>query len=316
MIAQPLPALHRSLVKGLAGPGLPLARKLATWLWLTIALALCAPAQAQISLRDDRGTAVSLAGAPARIVSLLPSLTESLCALDGCARLVGVDRYSNWPPSVRSLPQLGGMDDALIERIVSLKPDLVLAAPSTRAVERLESLGLKVLVFESKSHGDVQRTLVQLAAVLGRPLEASRVWDRIEDDLQRAAAQVPAALRGQRVYFEIGDGPYAAGASSFIGQTLQRLGLGNIVPADQGPFPKLNPEFVVRAQPDIIMAARRSIADMPRRPGWSSLQALQRKQVCGFDTEANELLVRPGPRMGTAALQLAHCLADLVKASP
>jgi len=270
-------------------------------------------ANAQITLHDDRGATIVWAASPQRIVSLLPSLTESVCALGGCARLVGTDRFSNSPPSVMALPKLGGLEDAQIEAIVALKPDVVLAAPSARAVERLESLGLKVLVLESRDHADVQRTLKALAQLLGAPAEADKVWAAIERDLVAAAARVPARLRGQRVYFEVDATPYAAGASSFIGQTLGRLGMANAIPPELGPFPKLNPEYVVRAQPDIVMAAQRNLDEMPRRPGWSALRALQQRQSCGFDGAHYELLIRPGPRMGEAARVLADCLAGLGK---
>jgi iron complex transport system substrate-binding protein len=273
-------------------------------------------AGAQLSVRDDRGAVIALAASPQRIVSLLPSLTESVCALGGCARLVGTDRFSNSPAAVIALPKLGGLEDAQIERIVALKPDLVLVAPSARVTDRLEALGLKVLVLESRDHADVQRTLAALALLLGVPGEAEKVWRRIERELIDAAARVPARLRGQRVYFEIDATPYAAGASSFIGQTLARLGMGNAIPAELGPFPKLNPEYVLRAQPDIVMAAERSLPDMRRRPGWAALRALQQHRICGFDVARYELLVRPGPRMGEAAGALADCLVALGQMRP
>jgi iron complex transport system substrate-binding protein len=268
-------------------------------------------APAQPPLRDDRGVPVALAAPPQRIVSLLPSLTESVCVLGACARLVGTDRFSNWPASVAALPKLGGLDDAQIERIVALKPDVVLAAPSARVIERLEAIGLKVIVLDSRDHADVKHALVLLAGVIGTPAAADLAWAAIETDIADAAARVPARLRGQRVYFEIDATPYAAGAGSFIGQTLARLGLGNIVPAEMGPFPKLNPEYIVRAQPDIVMAARRDLAAMPRRPGWATLRALLNRQSCGFDAAQDELLTRSGPRMGEAARVLADCLAAL-----
>ena len=281
--------------------------------FFVIAMLLCwhAVAGAQISVRDDRGATVVLPAPPQRIVSLLPSLTESVCALGGCARLVGTDRFSNSPASVRALPKLGGLEDAQIERVAALRPDVVLAAPSARAIDRLEALGLKVLVLESRDHADVQRTLKTLAQLLGAPAEAGKVWAVIERELVDAAARVPPRLRGQRVYFEVDATPYAAGASSFIGQTLSRLGLANAIPPELGPFPKLNPEYVLRAQPDIVMAAQRNLDEMPRRPGWSALRALQRHQACGFDSEHYELLIRPGPRMGEAARALADCLVTL-----
>ena len=257
----------------------------------------------------------ALAGAapPQRIVSLVPGLTESLCALGACARLVGTDRYSNWPADVQALPKLGGLDDAQVERIAALRPDLVLAAPSARAVQRLEALGLRVVVLHTRSHQDVRHNLQALGTELGDAAGALAVWRQIELQMAEAAARVPAALRGRSVYFEVETSPYAAGPESFIGETLARLGLRNIVPAALGPFPKLSPEFVVRAQPDIVIAESRNHREMAQRPGWASLRALQRQQVCSFAGEPYELLVRPGPRMGQAALQLADCLATLGK---
>ena len=278
---------------------------------LSLLLLVHALAAAQVSVRDDRGADVALPASPQRIVSLLPSLTESVCALGACTRLVGTDRFSNSPASVIALPKLGGLDDAQIERIAALKPDVVLVAPSARVIDRLEALGLKVLVLESRDHADVHRTLTTLAQLLGVPLEADRVWAGIDRDLADADGRVPQRLRGLRVYFEIDATPYAAGASSFIGQTLSRLGMGNAIAPELGPFAKLNPEYIVRVQPDIIIAAARNLADMPRRPGWATLRALQRGQTCGFDGERYELLVRPGPRLGEAALVLADCLVTL-----
>ena len=273
------------------------------------------PAAAQAPLRDDRGATLVLAAAPQRIVSLLPSLTESVCALGACARLVGTDRFSNFPASVAALPKLGGLDDAQIERIVSLKPDVVLLSTSARVIDRLEALGLKVLVLESRSHADVARTLGLLAQMLGVPAEAERVAAGIERDMRAAAARVPAVLRGQRVYFEVDATPYAAGPTSFIGETLARLGMANAVPAELGPFPKLNPEYVLRLQPDIVMAAERNLAEMPKRPGWAALRALQARRSCGFAGERYELLIRPGPRTGEAALLLADCLVRITAAT-
>ena len=279
---------------------------LATLLWPLAALA-------QTTLQDGRGATLVLPAPPQRIVSLLPSLTESVCALGACARLVGTDRFSNSPTSVIDLPKLGGIDDAQIERIVALRPDVVLLSTSARVIDRLESLGLKVLVLEARDHADVKRSLTLLAQMLGTPAEAERVWSAIERDTRTAAERVPAALRGQRVYFEVDATPYAAGAGSFIGETLARLGMANAVPAELGPFPKLNPEYVVRLQPDIVMANERNLADMPKRPGWSTLRALKNGRSCGFALDRYELLIRPGPRMGEAALVLADCLVAISK---
>jgi iron complex transport system substrate-binding protein len=278
---------------------------------LTVSIsAVSAQSLTTITVRDDRDVEFNFSASPQRIISLLPSVTESVCALDACKRLVGTDQFSNSPPEVIALPKLGGLEDAQIERIVALKPDVVLAAKSARVTERLESLGLKVVVLESQTHVDVKRTLTLVARLLGTPEKADRVWAQIDRDIKLAAARVPAALRGKKVYFEVASAPYAAGASSFIGETLTRLGISNIVPPELGPFPKLNPEFIIRAQPDIIMATEREVKQMAGRPGWRGLTAL-RKRSCGFAPDRYELLIRPGPRMGEAALAIADCLVGL-----
>jgi iron complex transport system substrate-binding protein len=288
------------------------ARRLALQLVAVMALATAGWAQAQpIVVRDDRGTEHRFAAPPQRIVSLLPSLTEGLGVLGVGPRLVGVDRYSNWPNEVNALPRLGGLDDAQIESIARLKPDLVLASTSARALDKLEALGFPVVRLKSDSHADVRRTLGLLARLLGKPDEGERVWARQEAQITAAAARVPPALRGQRVYFELGGGPYAAGTTSFIGETLGRLGLVNIVPPELGPFPKLNPEFVVRARPELVMGNAREQAALLARPGWQAVPAVQQRRLCGFDNATYEMLIRPGPRLGEGATVLADCLAKL-----
>ncbi|MBB5204849.1 iron complex transport system substrate-binding protein [Inhella inkyongensis] len=275
-------------------------------------LALQGLAMAQtLLLKDDTGREHRLARPAERVVSLLPSLTESVHALGATARLVGVDRYSNWPEAIAKLPRLGGLDDVQIETIAALKPDVVLASTSARSLDRLEALGFTVLRLKSESHADVQRTLVLLARLIGQPERADPLWARLQQQLDAAAARVPARLRGQSVYFEIGGGPYAAGAQSFIGQTLARLGLPNAVPASLGPFPKLNPEFIVQARPGIVMGAEKEQAGLKNRPGWASIPALQRGRLCAFATPQYEILIRPGPRMGEAAELIADCLERL-----
>jgi iron complex transport system substrate-binding protein len=274
-----------------------------------LGLGLFALAAHAIEVVDERGVAVSLPQPPQRIVTLLPSLTEGVCALGACSRLVGVDNYSNSPGAVRALPQLGGGLEPNVEAIVALRPDAVLLAKSSRVTQRLEALGLKVLVLEPKSHADVRRVLDKLDQVLGTR-EAPNIWRAIDAGVSAAAQSLPAGARGQRVYFEVNSAPYAAGESSFIGETLARLGMKNIVPASLGPFPKLNPEYVVRANPDLIMVSVRSAAGMEQRPGWSGIRAVREGRVCRFDAAQSDVLVRPGPRMDEAARLMARCIAE------
>ena len=269
---------------------------------------LAAGAVQALQVTDDRGLTVTFARAPQRIVSLLPSLTESVCALGQCRRLVGVDRYSNYPASVQALPQVGGGLDPNLEAVVALKPDLVLMATSAPVGERLQSLGIKVLALEPKTHADVRRVL----QTIGRLLEvsdAAQVWREIDAGMLTAVQSLPPGADRMRVYFEVNSAPYAASESSFIGETLSRLGVNNIVPGKLGPFPKLNPEFVVRANPDVIMVGDRSYAGLQGRPGWPGIRAIREGRICVFSAAQADVVVRPGPRMAEGAQIMARCLS-------
>lgn len=279
------------------------------WLLMALALLVCAGAHAELRLVDDRGVAVTLPRTPQRIVSLLPSLTETVCALGRCHLLVGVDRYSNWPEAVRRLPTIGGGVDPSIEAIVALRPDLVLAATSSRGVERLESFGLKVLALEPRTSADAQRVMGVLGQVLDVP-DAARIWRDIDAGVAAAAQSLPPSARGLRVYYEVSTGGYAAGPSSFIGELMARLGVRNIIGPELGPFPRINPEFVVRADPDLIMIGQRNVAGLEQRPGWQGMRAMRQRRVCVFSPDQSDVLVRPGPRMAEAARLMAACLRD------
>lgn len=252
---------------------------------------------------------------PQRVVSLLPSLTETVCVLGACDRLVGVDRHSNWPQRVQALPKLGGLNDTSVEGIVALKPDLVLLAQSARVTERLRSLGLKVVTIEPQTNADVEAALRQVAALLGLPAQtAESVWKQINAEFPSPVGFAPPApaastapMREKTVYFEVGSG-FAAGQASFVGEWLTRLGAPNAVPASLGTFPRLNPEFVVRANPWLIITSEREAASLAQRPGWATLDAVKAGRVCGLSPAQSEVVGRPGPRMAEAARALAGCL--------
>ena len=269
-----------------------------------------------ITLVDDRGTAVALTAPPQRIVSLLPSLTESVCVLGACERLVATDRWSNWPAPVAGLPKLGGLEDANVERIVALRPDLVLLAPSSRLSGRLRSLGLAVAELDATELGQVRRVLDKVAALIGQPQVAAVQWQRLQDELRLARLAVPERARGVAVYVEVGSAPYAASESSYIGELLAQLGARNVVPAALGPFPKLNPEFVVKARPALIVVSASERAGLATRPGWAAMAAVRQGRICALSPADMDVLSRPGPRGGQAAMVLARCLQDHAPAAP
>ena len=278
--------------------------------------AIVCAAQA-IVLRDDRQVDVTINQPPQRIVSLLPSLTETVCALGQCQKLVGVDRYSNWPERIAHLPRMGGGLDPNIESVVAVRPDLVLMATSARGAARFEALGLKVLALEPNTYNDVRRVMQIVAKALAVPeVESERAWRSIDEAVNAAVQSIPTQAKGQLVYFEVGPAPYGASESSFMGQTLDRLGARNILPASLGPFPKINPEFVVRAQPDLIMVGDSSFAEMATRPGWQNMRAIRSQRVCHFKAEESDVLMRAGPRMDEAARLMVQCLINKARTTP
>lgn len=281
-----------------------MAERLLRCLFLWLAL-LAVPAHAQVEVRDDRGRVVTLPRPPQRIVTLLPSLTETVCALGACGRLVGVDDFSNWPATVLALPHVGGVDDARIESIVALAPDLVLLSSSARALPRLEALGVPVLGLDLRTLGDAERVLRTVGRAIG--IDAAPAWQRIQSSIAAAASTVPASSRGARVYVEVGGG-YAASASSHVGELLAKLGAANVVPGELGTVPRLNPEFVVRADPQLLVVPASALAEVRQRPGWGRISALREGRVCVLSPEDGDMVMRPGPRLADAARVLARCL--------
>jgi iron complex transport system substrate-binding protein len=275
---------------------------------LALVLLLCAfAALARATpVTDDRGDTVDLARPPQRVVTILPSLAEIVCALGACERLVGVDDYADWPAAVRGRPRVGGVDPD-IERIVALRPDLVLLPATSPALPRLRALHVPVFGVELKTFADLHRAMLDIGGLLqsgGAPV----LWDRIERGIDAAARRLPPRLRGTTVYFEVSNGPYAASASSHIGELLARLGMVDIVPARLGSVPKLNPEFVVRADPQVIILAAGGVQPITQRPGWDRIRAVRDGRVCDLSREQSDIVVRLGPRLSEAAHVVAACL--------
>jgi iron complex transport system substrate-binding protein len=280
---------------------------------LGVALALSAPAvQASgFVVRDDLDRSVAFAQYPQRIVTLLPSLTETICALGACGRLVATDRYSDWPPAVRALPKAGGIDDAEVELIVSLKPDLVFLSRSQRITGRLHELGVASFVLNTDSYPEISHTVTVIGEILGLPDPAKRLNQSIVEAVQAISARSIARLHGNApaVYFEVEGPPYAAGPSSFIGELLTLLGARNIVTADLGSFPLLNPEYVVRHDPDVIFVSPAEAAHVADRPGWDRIRAVREHRICSFTPAVRDTIVRPGPRVAEGMQAIADCLA-------
>ena len=160
--------------------------------------------------RDDRGVTVDVARSRrSASSSLLPSLTETVCALGACDRLVGVDDYSNWPGSVRALPHVGGLEDAQhrSHRRAQARPGAA-RRPRRARCERLRGAGpARWWRWSRKTLADVQRVLAQLGPGARRAATPARSWRGIEPAWRRRRARCRRGCAAPRVYFEVSSGP-------------------------------------------------------------------------------------------------------------
>lgn len=290
----------------MTGTGLVTSRILGI---LLAALVARAGQAAPVSVVDDDGRQVRLAAPPQRIVSLVPSLTETLCALDACDRLVATDDYSNWPAAAAALPKVGGTENPNVELIARQRPQLVLVARIGQVGARLEQLGIPTFVMESLGYRDIDRQVGVVAALLGDPARGAALSARIARSVDAVARDYQS--RGHAaplVYFEVDASPYAAGPQSFIGELIARLGARNAVGAELGAFPKLNPEYVVVRNPDVIMLAHAATTPLALRPGWGSIRAVREDRLCTFTDADADMIMRPGPRVADGMRALAACL--------
>jgi iron complex transport system substrate-binding protein len=275
-----------------------------------VATSSAAMADEPIVVRDLTQHELRLEHSPRRIITLMPPLTEIVCALDECARLVATDRYSDWPDSVKALPKAGGLDDPQIERILLLKPDVVIFAHATQVANRLRQLGVPTFEVKTETYADLSRTIVAIGMLLGIPERAAQLNHDIERSLATVARTAKRSLGGRAplVYYEVDNGPYSAGPDSFIGWMLAQLGARNIVGADLGPFPRLNPEYVVVRNPDVIFASPAEAPNLAHRAGWAQIRAVEEKRICVFSRAVEDTIEHAGPRMPEGLRALADCL--------
>jgi len=258
-----------------------------------------------LSLRDDLGRTVTLQRRPQRIVTLLPSHTETVFALGAGRCVVGVDDFSDEPPEVATLPKLGGQFDTPLELLHSLAPDLVLASEAASSVRALEGSGLIVWAGSARRFDDVFRIIDVIGQLIGRRSEGARLVERMRAQIDGVAQEVGARER-VRVYYELDPSPYTVGPSSFIGVMLAKAGGDNIVPTEFGEFPKINPEFVVSSDPSVILGA--SLDEVSDRPGWATITAVRAARVYKLAPWEAALVARPGPRLAAGLRALVRRL--------
>ena len=256
-----------------------------------------------LTVTDDLGREVTLQAPPTRVVTMIPSHTETVCALGACDRLVGVDENSNYPAEVADLPNLGSGFAPDVETIVALEPDLILTDESGDLAETLSGLGLTVYAGTPQTFEELFNTFEVVGELLDKEDEAARLSSRVQNEVEAVAALV-ADAPAPTVYYELDASPYSVGPDSYIGTLISKAGGRTVVEPGMGDFPLLDPEFVVSADPEVVVLADapfgESAATLRERPGWTGLTALRTGRVAELSPEEVDLVNRPGPRVGEA----------------
>ena len=260
------------------------------------------------------GAALLLAASPGppahRIVTLVPSLTEDLFAVGAGAQVVGVSAYSGDVPGAANLPVVGDFSSVDTEKIVTLRPDLVLGIPpQRRLVEQLRRAGYDVVLVPDDSYADIFRDLTVAGDLSGHQQAAAELVARLEAQTKAMQAQTRAFKHHPSVFVALGTGPiWTVGGQSYIAKLIEIAGGVNAAADLHAAYGEYSAEALLRDQPDVIVTDPGVHLDsvLGAEP-WRSLRAVQAHRVYVVDPAA--LLERPGPHY----VEGLHWLVDRLR---
>ncbi len=242
---------------------------------------------------------------PQRIISLKPNLTEILFALDAGPRVVGVTTHCLWPAAATQLPKVGGYAFPDLERILALKPDLIVTnkeSGNPRFIALLQEARIPVLVLETRTIGDIYTTIETLGTLLKKSSQAHT----LVSDIKKRFAVIHSQQHkpAPRTLVVIQRHPLmVVGAHSFISEILTQTGIHNVVPKGHSAYPTISIEEVIAWQPEVIIDIDPSSTPETWQD-YQSVPAVRNKQV--FSLSPN--IFRPGPRIALAAEMIANAL--------
>ena len=284
-----------------------LGRRVVPLVVTLVAVARLAAAEATASGADPASTPMPK---PARIVSLAPSVTETLFALGAGDRVVAVSDYCDFPPEAKRLPHVGSFNAPSVEAVLAARPDLVIGTPSPGNHENvltMRRLGLRVEVVDPERLADLPAVTRAIASYAGVPDAGEQLVAKMDREMNAVRARVAGAPK-PRTLMLVGQDPLiAVGPESFLGEMLVEAGAVNVAPS--GGWPRLNVEVVIAADPEVIidcsMGTEAGTATLGFWTKFASLAAVRSQRVYPFRSfEA----LRPGPRLAQALEELARLL--------
>ena len=246
---------------------------------------------------------------PRRIVSLAPSITETLFAIGAGDAVVAISTHCDRPPEALALPRSGTYLAPDVETILALEPDLVIGmpTPTNRApIEQLRGLGLAVVLVGEDSLADSLQAMRTIGRVTGRSVAAERLVHGIRGDLDRVRALAASRPRVRTLLLVGRDPPVAAGRGGFVDELLTIAGGDNAAGDALGEWPRLSLEAIAAARPEIVIdtvmePGRARFAEGPVEGEWRAVAVVAET---GFARLPSDALLRPGPRLGVAAREL------------
>lgn len=264
-----------------------------------------------VHLTGDDGQAVQLVNPARRVVSLAPHLTELLFAVGAGNRVVGVSQYSDFPTAAAGVPRIGDASRVDLERVLALRPDLVVAWRSGNpgaAVQHLRQLGLPVHVSEPATLASIpalMRTLGQLTGCAGSAEKVASAFAKRLEALRRRYAGKPRV----RVFYQLWDQPLmTVSGRHIITDVLELCGGANVFASAHGLVPRVSQEAVLQADPQVIiapLAGFRGIRVLDIWQPWRDMTAVRVGNLMGVDAD---LLSRATPRLLDAAEQICQGL--------
>lgn len=285
----------------------------------SVLAALCilsSSVHAAIKVQDDAGDTVTLAKPAQRIVSLAPHVTELLFAAGGSSRIVGTVNYSDYPPAARDIPRVGDNRLVDIERLLSLKPDLLVVwrhNASSRQMEQLRKLGIPLYYSDPHKLDDIPASLLRLGQLMGTEQEARRK----AAEYQRQIGDLASRYRDRpvvRVFYQVWDRPlYTLNDKHIVSDAIRICGGANVFARLTTAAPSITPEAVMQENPEAIVSGDRrdqSVSGIEMWKQYTNLQAVRRGNLFAI---SGDLMNRSGPRIIDGAAELCERLEEARK---
>ncbi|EAV9821070.1 ABC transporter substrate-binding protein [Listeria monocytogenes] len=265
----------------------------------------------KIEVKDATGNTITLEEAPTKIVSLMPSNTEILFALDLGDKVKGVTAYDDYPKEAQKVEKVTSTS-VDTEKIIAIKPDLVLGHESMLATEKdayqlLKDAGINVFVVpDATDLKAAEKSIITVGKLTGKEKEAKEVTDSMEEQKVAIEKKAKELKTSPKVWIEISPDLYTAGKGTFMNEMLELAGGTNVV--TESGFIPYNEEKVVELQPDIILSVYPDAkATIQKRAAWKGIPAVKNDKI--YEMDANKLS-RPGPRLLEGAADIQAVLGN------